>query len=56
MHVPTKQCNFRLPALLGAVLLALFSLGLPTAQAQHSEPAPTVTVAELEDLAAAMED
>lgn len=67
MNICAIQWNLRLPSFLGAGLgasrFSLFGLfvvfllsGPFFAQAQQAEPAPAVTVQELEDLAAVMED
>ncbi|MCH8155124.1 MAG: hypothetical protein IH786_07650, partial [Proteobacteria bacterium] len=67
MNIYAIQWNLRLPSFLGAGLGAsrfslfglfvVFLLSAPFfAQAQQAEPAPAVTVQELEDLAAVMED
>ncbi len=60
MNIYAIQWNLRLPSFMGAGLLGLFAvflLSVPfVAQAQQVEPASAVTLQELEDLAAVMED
>ena len=63
MNIHVIQWNLRLPSCLGASrfsllgLFVVFLLSAPFfAQAQQAEPAPAVTIEELEDLAAVMED